>query len=151
MSPVRAHLRQMPSVTELRTAHTADLDASTLSAIRDLMNAVFNSVSDDTFDNALGGVHALVFEDGELIAHGSVVQRRLVHGGRALRTGYVEGVVAATAGNTFEFTFTTHFIDEVTRHTLYAFHPSPASRPRHPRVAHIALHRRIVVLPCVMR
>ena len=82
----------MPSVTELRTAHTADLDASTLSAIRDLMNVVFDGVSDDTFDNVLGGLHALLLEDGELIAHGSVLQRRLVHGGRALRTGYVEGV-----------------------------------------------------------
>jgi aminoglycoside 2'-N-acetyltransferase I len=82
----------MPSVTELRTAHTADLDAGSLSAIRDLMNVVFGGVSDDTFDNVLGGLHALLLEDGELIAHGSVLQRRLVHGGRALRTGYVEGV-----------------------------------------------------------
>jgi aminoglycoside 2'-N-acetyltransferase I len=82
----------MPSVTEPRTAHTADLDVGTLSAIRGLMNVVFGGVSDDTFDNVLGGLHALLFEDGELIAHGSVLQRRLVHGGRALRTGYVEGV-----------------------------------------------------------
>jgi aminoglycoside 2'-N-acetyltransferase I len=82
----------MPDVTELRIAHTADLDASVIAAVRDLMNAVFDGVSDDTFDNALGGMHALVLEDGELIAHGSVVQRRLLHGGRALRTGYVEGV-----------------------------------------------------------
>jgi aminoglycoside 2'-N-acetyltransferase I len=88
----------MPSVTELRTAHTADLDASILSAIRDLMNAVFDGVSDDTFDNALGGMHALLYENGELIAHGSVVQRRLLHGGRALRTGYIEGV-AVHAGH----------------------------------------------------
>ena len=79
-------------MTELRTAHTADLDASTISAIRDLMNAVFDGVSDDTFDNALGGVHALVLEDGKLIGHGSVVQRRMLHAGRSLRTGYVEGV-----------------------------------------------------------
>jgi aminoglycoside 2'-N-acetyltransferase I len=86
----------MPSVTELRTAHTADLDAGPLSAIRDLMNAVFGGVSDDTFDNALGGMHALLFEDGELIAHGSVVQRRMLHAGRALRTGYVEGVAVRT-------------------------------------------------------
>jgi aminoglycoside 2'-N-acetyltransferase I len=39
-----------------------------------------------------GGVHELVHEDGELIGHASVVQRRLLHGGRALRTGYIEGV-----------------------------------------------------------
>jgi aminoglycoside 2'-N-acetyltransferase I len=37
-------------------------------------------------------MHVLVREDGELVAHGSIVQRRVVHGGRALRTGYVEAV-----------------------------------------------------------
>ena len=79
-------------MTELRTAHTADLGAGEKAAIRRLMDAAFGDVSDDTFDNVLGGVHALVLEDGELIGHGSVVQRRLLHAGRALRTGYIEGV-----------------------------------------------------------
>jgi aminoglycoside 2'-N-acetyltransferase I len=79
-------------VTEPRTAHTADLDAATLSAIRALMDGAFNGVSDDTFENVLGGVHALVAEDAELVGHASVVQRRMLHGGRALRTGYIEGV-----------------------------------------------------------
>lgn len=77
---------------ELRTAHTADLDAGTRSAIRRLMDAAFDGVSGDTFENVLGGVHALVVEEGELVGHGSVVQRRLLHAGRALRTGYIEGV-----------------------------------------------------------
>ena len=79
-------------MTELRTAHTAELDAGAKSAIRGLMDTAFGTVSDDTFDNVLGGVHALILEDGELIGHGSVVQRRLLHAGRALRTGYIEGV-----------------------------------------------------------
>src|ERR1700761_6472718 len=56
------------------------------------MDAAFGTVSDDTFDNVLGGVHALILEDGELIGHGSVVQRRMLHAGRTLRTGYIEGV-----------------------------------------------------------
>ena len=77
---------------ELRTAHTADLGAGTRSAIRALMDAAFGGVSDDTFENVLGGVHALLVEDGELVGHASVVQRRMLHGGRALRTGYIEGV-----------------------------------------------------------
>ena len=77
---------------ELRTAHTADLDASTRSAIRALMDAAFGGVSDDTFENVLGGVHALLVEDGELVGHASVVQRRMLHAGQALRTGYIEGV-----------------------------------------------------------
>ncbi len=79
-------------MTELRTAHTADLDPGAKSAIRGLMDAAFGTVSDDTFNNVLGGVHALILEDGDLIGHGSVVQRRLRYGGRALRTGYIEGV-----------------------------------------------------------
>ena len=37
-------------------------------------------------------MHALGWEDGELVAHASVVQRRIVHAGRAWRGGYVEGV-----------------------------------------------------------
>ena len=76
----------------LRTVHTADLGADTRAAIRRLMDSAFGTVSDDTFDNVLGGVHTLIVEDGELVGHASVVQRRLLHGGRALRTGYVEGV-----------------------------------------------------------
>jgi len=79
-------------VIELRTAHTADLDASTMSAIRALLDGAFGGISAGTFENVLGGVHALVVEDGELTGHGSVVRRRLLHAGRALRTGYVEGV-----------------------------------------------------------
>ena len=41
---------------------------------------------------AKDGVHALAWADGELVGHAAVVQRRLLHGGRALRTGYVDGV-----------------------------------------------------------
>jgi hypothetical protein len=37
-------------MTELRTAHTADLGAAEKAAIRSLMDAVFDGVSDDTFD-----------------------------------------------------------------------------------------------------
>lgn len=79
-------------MVELRTVHTADLGLRTRSAVRALMDAAFGGVSDDTFENVLGGLHTLVLEDGELIGHASVVPRRLLHGGRALRAGYVEGV-----------------------------------------------------------
>jgi aminoglycoside 2'-N-acetyltransferase I len=80
-------------MSELRTAHTADLDAATLDAARALLEAVFEGdFEDHDWEHALGGVHALVWEGGELVGHASVVQRRLLHGGRALRTGYVEGV-----------------------------------------------------------
>jgi aminoglycoside 2'-N-acetyltransferase I len=49
-------------------------------------------MTDDAFDNVPGGMHALLFEGEELIGHASVVQRRLLYDGQALRTGYIEGV-----------------------------------------------------------
>jgi aminoglycoside 2'-N-acetyltransferase I len=79
-------------MTELRTIHTADLDSATRSAIRGLLDAAFGEVSDDTYENVLGGMHALVLENGALIGHASVVSRRMLHGGRWLRAGYIEGV-----------------------------------------------------------
>jgi aminoglycoside 2'-N-acetyltransferase I len=80
-------------MTQLRTAHTADLDGGTLTAARGLLDAVFEGdMTDHDWEHALGGVHALVWEEDELVGHASVIQRRLLHGGRALRAGYVEGV-----------------------------------------------------------
>ena len=79
-------------MTTMRTAHTADLDGATLAAARALLDAVFDDMTDDDWEHALGGMHALVWEGDELIGHASLIQRRLLHQGRALRTGYVEGV-----------------------------------------------------------
>lgn len=79
-------------MTEVRTAHTADLDAATRSAARALLDDVFDDMTDHDWEHTLGGVHALVWEDAELIGHASLIQRRLLHHGRALRAGYVEGV-----------------------------------------------------------
>jgi aminoglycoside 2'-N-acetyltransferase I len=75
------------------TAHTAELDPSTLARVRALLEDVFASDwSEHDWEHSLGGVHTLVWEGEELIGHAAVVQRRLLHGGRALRAGYVEGV-----------------------------------------------------------
>jgi len=77
----------------LEVAHTADLGPSRLAAARALLDAVFaGELTEEDSEHALGGVHALAWEDGELVGHAAVVQRRLLHGGRALRAGYVEGV-----------------------------------------------------------
>lgn len=78
---------------EVRSAHTADLDGATLRAARVLLEDVFEGeMTDDDWEHALGGVHTVVLEEGRVIGHAAVVQRRLLHRGRALRTGYVEGV-----------------------------------------------------------
>lgn len=80
-------------MVDVHLAHTAELSATALKAARALLDDVFDGdCSDDDWDHALGGIHALVWEGAELVGHASVVQRRLLHGGRALRTGYVEGV-----------------------------------------------------------
>lgn len=80
-------------MVEVSTAHTADLDRATLEAARALLHDVFEGdLSEHDWEHALGGVHALLWDSDELIGHGSVIQRRLLHGGRALRAGYIEGV-----------------------------------------------------------
>jgi aminoglycoside 2'-N-acetyltransferase I len=78
----------------MQLAHTSELDAGTLTAARALLDQVFGAdMTDEDWDHALGGMHALAWEEGALIGHASVVQRRLLYGDRALRTGYVESVV----------------------------------------------------------
>lgn len=78
---------------DLQLAHTADLDGGLLDAARALLFEVFGTeMTEDAWEHALGGMHALAWEDGQLVGHGSVVQRRLIYDGLALRTGYVEGV-----------------------------------------------------------
>jgi len=78
---------------ELRVAHTADLDEGTLSAARELMDVVFpDDFEEYDWEHALGGMHALITEDGAPIAHASLVMRRIIHQGKALRAGYVEAV-----------------------------------------------------------
>jgi aminoglycoside 2'-N-acetyltransferase I len=82
----------------LRTAHTADLDADTLRAAYVLLQDAFEGeFEEDDWEHGLGGVHALAYADGALVGHASVIQRRLLHGGRALRCGYVEAVGVSAA------------------------------------------------------
>ncbi|OBJ60118.1 GNAT family N-acetyltransferase [Mycobacterium asiaticum] len=76
-----------------RLVHTADLDAETRRGICQMVTAAFaGDFADTDWDHALGGMHALIWHHGAIIAHASVVQRRLLYQGRALRCGYVEGV-----------------------------------------------------------
>ncbi|MEU6127361.1 GNAT family N-acetyltransferase [Streptomyces sp. NPDC047123] len=81
-------------MTTLRTAHTSALTPAELRAARTLMDAAFDGdFSDEDWEHGLGGLHALVTDAaGALLAHGSVVQRRILHNGRSLRVGYVEAV-----------------------------------------------------------
>lgn len=80
-------------MTDVRTAHTADMESGTLHAVRRLLDDVFaEEMTDHDWEHALGGIHAVAWEGDEVVGHASVIQRRLLHNGRALRTGYVEAV-----------------------------------------------------------
>ncbi|MFI0964749.1 GNAT family N-acetyltransferase [Streptomyces sp. NPDC021080] len=79
--------------TRLRIAHTADLEPAELRAARTLLEDAFDGdLRDEDWDHALGGLHVLVHDGRGLAAHGSVIQRRVLHRGRSLRIGYVEAV-----------------------------------------------------------
>jgi aminoglycoside 2'-N-acetyltransferase I len=76
----------------LQTGHTAEIDLAVLGAARALLVEAFDDFTDEDWEHCLGGLHALVWDGPDLVGHASVVQRRLLHSGRALRAGYVEGV-----------------------------------------------------------
>jgi aminoglycoside 2'-N-acetyltransferase I len=77
----------------IQVAHTADVDPATLHTARAMLEAVFEGdFADADWEHSLGGMHALAWDGDELVGHASLIQRRLLHAGRALRAGYVEGV-----------------------------------------------------------
>jgi aminoglycoside 2'-N-acetyltransferase I len=79
-----------------RLVHTSDLDGETREDARRMLVDAFADgevdFTDADWEHALGGMHALICVRGALIAHGAVVQRRLIHRGKALRCGYLEAV-----------------------------------------------------------
>lgn len=77
----------------VRRCHTADLSPTDRAAMRALLDLAFEGgFTDDDWRHGLGGQHVLVHVDGVLLATGALVRRRLRHGGRELRAGYVEAV-----------------------------------------------------------
>ncbi|CKG93372.1 aminoglycoside N-acetyltransferase AAC(2')-Id [Mycolicibacterium smegmatis] len=99
--------RTRGAIHTARLIHTSDLDQETRDGARRMVIEAFRDPSgdsdltddftDDDWDHALGGMHALISHHGALIAHGAVVQRRLMYRGpdgrgHALRCGYVEAV-----------------------------------------------------------
>jgi aminoglycoside 2'-N-acetyltransferase I len=76
-----------------RLVHTSDLDPeSREDARRMVMEAFGDDFTDADWEHSLGGMHAVISDHGTLIAHGAVVQRRLLYRNTALRCGYVEGI-----------------------------------------------------------
>lgn len=76
-----------------RLIHTSDLDPETREdAKRMVIDAFEGEFTDVDWEHSLGGMHAMIFDHGALIAHAAVVQRRLLYRNTALRCGYVEAV-----------------------------------------------------------
>jgi aminoglycoside 2'-N-acetyltransferase I len=76
-----------------RLVHTADLDGEMRQRICQMVTTAFaGDFTETDWEHALGGMHALIWHRGAIIAHAAVVQRRLYYRGTALRCGYVEGV-----------------------------------------------------------
>lgn len=76
-----------------RLVHTADLDRETRHGAHQMVVAAYGGeFTEPDWQHALGGMHALIWHHGALIAHGAVVQRQLLYRDTALRCGYVEAV-----------------------------------------------------------
>lgn len=64
-----------------------------LGEVRDLLGLAFgDSLSEEDWAHALGGVHVVVLEDAAVIGHAAIVERTLTQGDAMWRTGYVEGL-----------------------------------------------------------
>ena len=84
----------------IRRVATDELSSTELAQLRALFRAAWadpGAFTDDDWEHALGGVHFLVAEGGEILAHASVVERELHTGPHPLRTGYVEAVATSPA------------------------------------------------------
>ena len=83
----------MPAV---RSVPSDELRSEELAVLRELFRAAWgdgpDAFSDEDWDHAIGGVHFLLEEGAELLAHASVVERELHADRHRLTTGYVEAV-----------------------------------------------------------
>src|SRR2546423_15049155 len=80
----------------VRRAATTELAPHEIAAIRRMMAAAWEhedgAFADSDWEHATGGVHVLVGQGGQILSHGSVVERTLEIDGQPVRTGYVEAV-----------------------------------------------------------
>jgi aminoglycoside 2'-N-acetyltransferase I len=80
-------------MARVRSVVSAELSKAELTVLRRLLDQAYEGrFAEDDWHHTVGGLHLLAVEDGEVVAHAAVVARTLVARGRALRTGYVEGV-----------------------------------------------------------
>jgi aminoglycoside 2'-N-acetyltransferase I len=80
----------------VRRATTGELAPREIEVLGRMMAAAWESndgtFTDSDWEHGTCGIHVLVEEGGEILSHGSVVERTLEIDGVAVRTGYVEAV-----------------------------------------------------------
>lgn len=82
----------------LRMFVSAELPSETVSELRRLMDAAYaGCFTNDDWENAQGGTHAVIEEAGAVVAHGAVVPRKVIVGGTAMSAGYIEAVAVSPA------------------------------------------------------
>jgi aminoglycoside 2'-N-acetyltransferase I len=83
-------------VAVVRGVPSGELRPREVAVLRQLFDAAWaddeEPFTDQDWDHAVGGIHFLVEEDGEIRAHASVVGRELHAGEHRLAAGYVEAV-----------------------------------------------------------
>ena len=83
----------MPPPVTYRSGHTSQIEPQLLARVRSTLELVFaGDYGDQDWEHCIGGMHVIAFHGEDPVGHASVIQRRIVNGGRALRCGYVEGV-----------------------------------------------------------
>jgi aminoglycoside 2'-N-acetyltransferase I len=75
---------------------SGDLTPAEIEDLRALFDSAWSgkggTFDDEDWAHTFGGVHFLAEGAGRIVAHASVVRRRLTAGGRIMRSGYVEAV-----------------------------------------------------------
>jgi aminoglycoside 2'-N-acetyltransferase I len=76
----------------LVVAESSELDEATVRSLHSLWHAAFPDFAVEDADHAFGGVHAMLLERRDVVAHASVVPRDLLVGDRSFAAGYVEAL-----------------------------------------------------------
>lgn len=85
-------------MVEVQELPTPELPAALVPRVRALLEAAFDGdFSEQDWEHALGGRHVVVFDEGRLVSHASVVPRAIDIGARTFDAGYVEAVATAPA------------------------------------------------------
>lgn len=80
-------------MTEVLLCAAAEMSDARLIAIRLMLDEAFEGhFGDDDWEHGLGGTHAMILEAEQVLAHASIVARRITVGSLDVRVGYVEGV-----------------------------------------------------------